>query len=150
MARQLHKRMTTDEVVSVLERYTSQEVDVEIAMRLLKVGRRRFFKLLKDYRTSPETFTVAYTRTLVTRRIDEKAEKLLHKELAKEKWLIENKDTPIRAYNYSYIQQLLLEKQGIKISLPTIIDRAKKMIITCQSRREKATTVKFSRTMSAN
>lgn len=150
MVKQLHKRMTTEEVITILERYLSKEIDIEISLRLLRVGRCQFFKLLNKYRTSPDEFSIAYERTKVTRKIDEKAEKLLHKELTKEKWLIENKDTPIRAYNYSYIQQLLLEKQGIKISLPTIIDRAKKMSATCQGSRRKATTAKSSRTMLAN
>jgi len=145
--KQLHKRMTTEEVVQVLEKYLSQEVEMAICLRLLKIERRQFYKLLNKYRGSPSEFSISYERKKAPRRIDEKAEKVLRKELEKEKWLIENKDTPIRAYNYSYIQQLLLEKQGIKISLPTIIDRAKKMIITCQSPRRKATTAKSSRTM---
>ena len=148
--KQLHKRMTTEEVVQVLEKYLSQEVEMAICLRLLKIERRQFYKLLNKYRGSPGEFSISYERKKAPRRIDEKAEKVLRKELEKEKWLIENKDTPIRAYNYSYIQQLLLEKQGIKISLPTIIDRAKKMIITCQSPRRKATTAKSSRTMLAS
>jgi hypothetical protein len=148
--KQLHKRMTTEEVVVVLEKYLSQEVELGMCLRLLKIERRQFFKLLNKYRTSPNEFTIAYERKTAPRRIDEKAEKLLHKELAKEKGLIENKDTPIRHYNYSYIQQLLLEKQGVKISLPTIIDRAKKMIATSQNLKRKTTTGKSSRTMSAS
>ena len=148
--KQLHKRMTTEEVVQVLERYLSQEIEMDICLRLLKIERRQFFKLLNKYRGSPSKFNISYERKKTSRGIDEKTEQSLRKELEKEKCLIENKDTPIRAYNYSYIQQLLLEKQGIKISLPTIIDRAKKMIITCQSPKRKATTAKSSRTMLAS
>jgi hypothetical protein len=135
MSKQLHKRFTTDEIVTILERYLSKEIDVEIALRLLKIGRCQFFKVLKNYRENPDTFTIAYERKKATRRIDETAERLLHQELEKEKRLIENKDTPVKTYNYSYIQQRLLEKQGIQLSLPTIIDRAKKMIFTNKSPR---------------
>jgi hypothetical protein len=142
--------MNTDEVIAILERYLCKEIDIKISLRLLKIARCQFYKLLNKYRGSPGEFSISYERKKAPRRIDEKAEKVLRKELEKEKWLIENKDTPIRAYNYSYIQQLLLEKQGIKILLPTIIDRAKKMIITCQSRRRKVTTAKSSRTMLAS
>jgi len=43
-----------------------------------------------------------------------------------EKDLIKNKDIPIRYYNYSYIKDLLEQKYEQKVSLPTIIDRAKR------------------------
>lgn len=40
--------------------------------------------------------------------------------------LIKNKDIPIKHYNYSYVKDLLEQKYGQKVSLPTIIDRAKR------------------------
>jgi len=43
-----------------------------------------------------------------------------------EKGLIENKEIPIKYYNYSYIKDLLEQKYSQKVSLPTIIDRAKR------------------------
>ncbi len=43
-----------------------------------------------------------------------------------ERDLIKNKDIPIRWYNYSYIKDLLAQKYGQQVSLPTIIDRAKR------------------------
>jgi len=43
-----------------------------------------------------------------------------------EKDLIENKDIPIKYYNCSYIKKLFEQKYGQKVSLPTIIERAKK------------------------
>ena len=138
MSTQLHKRFTTEEIVTILERYLSEEIDIEIALRLLKIQRRQFFNVLKNYRENPDTFTIAYERKKATRRIDETAERLLRQELEKEKQLIDNKDTPVKTYNYSYIQQRLLEKQGIQLSLPTIIDRAKKMIFTDKSPRRNA------------
>jgi len=43
-----------------------------------------------------------------------------------EKDLIKNKNIPIKYYNYSYIKDLLEQKCNQKVSLPTIIDRAKR------------------------
>lgn len=126
MGKQLHKMFSTQEVIGVLKKYVSKEIDVEMGMRLLKIQRRQFFNLLKNYKEEPAQFSIAYERKKATNRLDKKIEELLQKELKKERGLIENKDTPIKNYNYSYIQQRLLEKEGIQVSLPTIIDRAKK------------------------
>ena len=40
--------------------------------------------------------------------------------------MIKDKDIPLKYYNYSYIKDLLETKYYQKVSLPTIIDRAKK------------------------
>jgi hypothetical protein len=40
--------------------------------------------------------------------------------------MIENPEIPLRHYNYSYIRDLLRETHHQKVSLSTIIDRAKK------------------------
>ena len=76
-------------------------------------------------------------------RIDPKVELLLQKELEKEKRLVEDKNIPIKYFNYSYIQQRLFEKKNVKISLPTIIDRAKKMIVTDLNKNAKAMTQRY-------
>ena len=40
--------------------------------------------------------------------------------------MIENKDIPIKHYNYSYIKDILERDYGKKVSLPTITDRTKR------------------------
>ncbi|MCK4836237.1 MAG: hypothetical protein KAT17_06355, partial [Candidatus Aminicenantes bacterium] len=40
--------------------------------------------------------------------------------------MIDNKEIPLRSYNYTYIKELLMEKYGQKVSVPTIISKAKK------------------------
>ena len=40
--------------------------------------------------------------------------------------MIQDVDIPLRHYNYSYVRGLLEEKYNRKVSLSTIIDRAKK------------------------
>lgn len=62
MSKQLHARLTTREVIDILERYLSQEIDADIAQRLLGVKRRRFFILLKNYSQDPDNFSVEYAR----------------------------------------------------------------------------------------
>src|SRR3989304_2171676 len=51
---------------------------------------------------------------------------ILIKQLSIEKELIGDENVPIKSYNYSYIKDLLVKKYNQTVSLPTIIDRAKK------------------------
>ena len=61
-----------------------------------------------------------------TRKINEELEKNIVNELRIEKQLIEDKELPITSYNYSYIKDQLYKKYKQKVSVPTIIKRAKK------------------------
>lgn len=126
MVKQLHKRFSTKEVRDVLKRYSAGEVGREQAMAILKIGRRRFFDLLKAYRNSPEDFKVSYGRKGPTRKIDTKVEEKIMAELERESKLIKDKRNPVRDYNYSYIKEVLKEDHDVTVSLPTIIRRAKK------------------------
>jgi len=82
--------------------------------------------LLKQYRTNPQGFSIQYTRKKKTRSIDPDIEKNIIKELKVEKNLIQDKNVPLKSYNYSYIKDRLETRYNQKVSLPTIIDRAKK------------------------
>jgi len=57
--------------------------------------------------------------------IPQEIEKNILKELSIEKKIIQDKEIPLKSYNYSYIKQRLEEKYQQKVSLPTIIHRAK-------------------------
>jgi hypothetical protein len=127
MGEQLHKRFSSQEVIEILERYLSKEIGVKEGLALLKIKRRRFFDLLKEYQKEPGNFSVEYQRKKVTHQLDELTDKKIVKELAKEKQLIEDKRNPIRHYNYSYVHHLLVEKHDLDVSLSTVIRRAKKM-----------------------
>jgi hypothetical protein len=72
-------------------------------LALLKIRRRRFFKLLKVYRESPEDFSLDYKRKTPPLKIDEKSEANIIKELKKENAIIEDTSNPVKFYNYSYI-----------------------------------------------
>jgi len=60
-----------------------------------------------------------------TRTISKAIETNIIKELNTEKDLIKAKDVPIRCYNYSYIKDILENDYNQKVSLSTIINRAK-------------------------
>jgi len=126
MAKQLHKRFPDKQVKSLLQRYLSKELKLNYILEILGIKRRRFFKLLKKFRGDPENFSISYKRRRSCRRISREIEENILKELHIEKGLIKNKDMPIKSYNYSYIRDQLWSKYKQKVSLPTIIDRAKK------------------------
>ena len=95
-------------------------------LQMLKIKRRRFFLLLAKYRKDPDSFSIQHERKTINRKIDPDIEKNIVKALEIEKDLIENKEIPIKYYNYSYIKDLLEQKYNQRVSLPTIIDRAKR------------------------
>ena len=123
---QLHKRFSDEQVKTILERYLSKEIKINYILEILGVKRRRFFELLKEYKHDPGEFSISYNRKKNPRRIVKGIEKNIVKELRIEKRLIVNKDMPIKSYNYSYIKDQLYNKYQQKVSLPTIIDRAKR------------------------
>lgn len=126
MAKQLHKKFPNEQVKSLLKSYLSKEIKIDYILEILGIKRSRFFELLKEYQKAPESFSISYKRAKSTRRVSKKVEENIIKELRIEKGLIENKEMPIKSYNYSYIRDQLWSKYRQKVSLPTIIDRAKK------------------------
>ena len=123
---QVHKRFTSDQVKELLERYSNNEIERKYIQEILGIKKSRFFMLLKQYKENPQHFTVQYQRTSAPRSISPEIEQNILKELAIEKEIIQNKDVPLRSYNYSYIKDRLGKTYHQKVSLPTIIDRAKK------------------------
>jgi len=123
---QLHKRFTSDQVKELLERYLKNEIKRKYIQEILGIKRRRFFMLLKEYKENPQRFTIQYQRTTPSRSISPEIEQNILKELAIEKEIIQNKEIPLRSYNYSYIKNRLDKTYHQRVSLNTIIDRAKK------------------------
>ena len=123
---QIHKRFTDDQVKKLLQRYLEREIERKYIQEILGVKKARFFRMLKKYRTDPEIFSVQYTRKIKTRSIDATIEKNIIKELKIDKEAIQNKAVPLKYYNYSYIKDRLETIYKQKVSLPTIIDRARK------------------------
>jgi len=126
MAKQLHKRFATNQVKSLLEKHEAKEIELSYILNILGISRRRFFKILKSYREDKNNFSIDYKRNNSNNKIGKEVEDNILTELKTEKDLIERTDNPIRSYNYSYIKDRLEEKYKNKVSLPTIIARAKK------------------------
>jgi len=126
MSNQLHKNLIDGQVKSLFEKYLKKEIKLNYILQILGIKRRRFFKLLNRYKKDPDNFSIQYNRKTINRKIDPDIERNIVKELKIEKDLIRNKDIPIKYYNYSYIRDLLEQKYSQKVSLPTIIDRAKR------------------------
>jgi len=123
---QLHKKFTDEQIKELLQRYINREIKREYIQQILEIGKTRLFALLKKYSRSPNSFSVQYSRTVTTRSIAPEIENNMLKELAIDKKLIADKNTPLRYYNYSYIQTRLQDTYNQFVSLPTIIDRARK------------------------
>lgn len=140
---QLHKHFSNKEVSDVLEKYEKKVFGLEQALVFLKIKRSRFFILLKKYRKDPENFSIEFKREKAPRGIDQKSEKKIISELKKEAALIADERNPVRFFNYSYLKGILEEKHGVKVSLPTIISRAKKMGIMRKGKSARSTIGKF-------
>ena len=123
---QLHKRFTDEQVKELIEKYLREEITRNYLQEILGIGKTRFFALIKEHHRDSSSFSIQYFREKKTRAISKDVEKNILKELATEKKLIEHKDVPIRSYNYSYIKDQLETRHKQHVSLPTIIDRAKK------------------------
>ncbi len=123
---QLHNKFTDGQVKELIERYLKREIERKYIQQILGIRKTRFFALIKLYRKNPNKFSVQYTRYAKTRGISQSIEENILKELSIEKYLIEDRDVPLKSYNYSYIKDLLEKKYNQKVSLPTIIDRARK------------------------
>jgi len=123
---QIHKRFTPEQVKELLERYANKEIERKYVQEILEIKKSRFFLIWKRFKDNPQHFTVQYQRRTPPRRISTPIEQNILQELATEKKIIQNKEIPLKSYNYSYIRDLLKGKYHQKVSLPTIIDRAKK------------------------
>lgn len=129
MKKQLKNRLSEQEVIDSLEKYLSGEIRLEQALGLLQLKRRGFYNLLKRYREEGTRFCLVKDTPKAWHTIAQAHESKILEELAKEKHLIEDTNNPIRFYNYSYVKEQLETQHGIKVSLPTIITRAKKTAI---------------------
>jgi hypothetical protein len=120
---QLHKQFTTEQVKVLFVSYEFGHLSRVEVQNTLGINKTRFFALLKQYRNNPDTFSIDYHRRNQS-RLGEQTDELIHKELLRDKELIDNKDIPVYEYNYSALNDRLREA-GIQISTTTIIKRAK-------------------------
>ena len=62
MVKQLHKRFSTQEVKMLLQKYLDEKVKLIYILEILGVKRSRFFELLKEYKKTPDSFSIQYKR----------------------------------------------------------------------------------------
>jgi len=139
MAQQLHKRFSDTQVKALIARYLRGEVERKYLQAILGVERRRFWLLVKQYRANPAAFSLRYKRRVRTRSIARSVERNIIKELTIDKRLIADKTVPLQRYNYSYVKTRLETEYHQKVSLPTIIARAKKYGFYLKKKPRKAT-----------
>jgi transposase len=121
----LHKRFTDDQVKVLLKGYCQGLLKRAEVQEMLGIGKTRFFALVKEYRNAPEAFSVAYERH-TPGRLPAAVEVEIERELLREKAIVEDKRLPISGYNYSALRDRL-RKKDIKVSVNTIIERAKRL-----------------------
>lgn len=122
---QIHKRFATEQVKGLLQQYcqaTTTRAEVE---DILEISKSRFFILLAAYRRDPGQFSISYERAS-PQRLSSSVEAALERELRREKGLVEDHRLPISDYNYSAVRDRLA-KEGMIVSLSTVIDRAKRL-----------------------
>jgi hypothetical protein len=129
---QIHKRFTTDAVKELFERYLKKEIERKYLQEILEIKKSRFFMLLSRYGENPKSFAIQYRRTAPS-RFSPQTEHNILKELSIQKEIIQNIEIPLKSYNYSYIKDRLRTDYHQKVSLPTIIDRAKKKGFTSRN-----------------
>ena len=125
MSKQLHKNFVDEQVKLLLKSYVDKEIKINYILSTLGIKRRRFFELLNRYKKDPDNFSIQYNRKTINRKINKTIETNIIKELNREKILILDKEVPIRCYNYTYIKDILVNDYKQKVSLSTIIKRAK-------------------------
>lgn len=113
---QLHRKFNNDQVKDLLKRYVDKKIERKYLEEILGIKKRRFFQLVKEFKSNPEVFSISYSRNKPTRKISEDLEKNMIRELMMEKSLIENPNTPVKYYNYSYIKDILEQDYGQKVS----------------------------------
>lgn len=121
--KQVHKRFVAEQVKALLKGYCQGNLDRANVEEILEISKTRFFELLEQYRRNPDKFSINNERT-TSSKLPDLAEKRIKEELMLDKGLIEDPDLPVKNYNYSAIKDHLI-KEGIMVSLPSIIRRAK-------------------------
>lgn len=132
---QLHRRFADDQIRVLVQGCCQGKVTRADVQDLLGIGKTRFFSLVKSYRHDPETFSIAYQRT-TSARLSPEVEAKIESALLREKQIVEDPDLPISNYNYSALRDRL-HKEGIDVSLTTIIRRAKQWAATSRAGRRR-------------
>ena len=118
---QFHKRFTVEQVKVLLKGYCQGTMSRAEVEEMLNISKTRFFALLKDYRLSPDAFSILYERDMPN-RLPARTEAAIEKELLRERELVDDPQLPISDYNDAALRDRL-KKIGVAVSATTIIAR---------------------------
>ncbi len=135
---QLHKKFSDKQIEQFIKRYLNKEIKRKYLEKILGIKTRQFWKIVKKYREDQDNFTIKYTRTNPPRVLDKNIEQNILCELQIDQKLIENKNIPVTSYNYSYVKNRLEKKHNQKVSVNTVINRAKKHNFYLKRKKHKA------------
>lgn len=121
----LYRRLDEVQVKRIFDQYCTRACSAGDAQAKLGLKPSAFFALLKRYRTEKEHFVLTLETDHARHKKSEATDTVILEELKAEHELIANKDMPITTYNYSAIADTLKEKHDIRVSVSTIISRAK-------------------------
>src|SRR3989338_4448445 len=121
---QIHKQFSTEQVKDLFKRYMDKQIERDYIQDILGIKKAHFFRLLKEYRGNPDSFSINYIRTS-PKRLSPDVKASILKELQIDKEAIENKNIPLKYYNYSYVKDRLIKVYHQSASLPTVIKYAK-------------------------
>ena len=133
MARQLHGRLTDEQVVAILSRYVRREMGADQAMSMLELGRSQFFEWVKKYKNGLSSgFSTGYSRKTPNYRIGNTLEKHILDELKIEKKLINDHILPTtNSTSRSFLQR---RRTLIICLLSNNIKKCGSLIVLVQSR----------------
>jgi hypothetical protein len=134
---QLHKRFTDEQIKVLFRGYCQGVLTRAEVQEMLGIAKTRFFALLKEYRQEPEAFSISYRRASPG-KLSAAVEAEIKRALLQEKEMVDDRRLPISGYNYSALRDRLARKKGIKVSVKTIIDRAKRLGCHKPRRKRKA------------
>ena len=95
---QLHKRFSSEQVKLLLQGYVQGRIARAEVEGILQINKTRFFALVKEYRQTPDGFSLEYQRETPA-RLSTDVEAAIAEELLREKKLVENPELPIGTYN---------------------------------------------------
>lgn len=121
---QLHKRFITEQVKIIFQWYCDKAINLKEARDRLEVSEQRFFQLLAEYRKNPDAFSITYPSRVAHNRVPDTVNAVIREELEKEKALIENRDMPVRQYNYAAVRDEVGRRIQRNISDETVRRRA--------------------------
>jgi hypothetical protein len=125
MSEQLHKRFNDEQLKIILQWYLDKSLSLAEALERLQCKERRFYQLLKKYKENKKKFTIAYPKKKAHNKLTKKSEKIIKKELEKEKALINDKNIPLKYYNFSAVRDEAVKRIKGSISAQTVRNRAK-------------------------